>query len=254
MKIEVLVSTMNQKDISSLISKMNIQTDAVVINQCDRNGYEEIEYKGNKIRVFNCQERGLSKSRNRAIKESKADICIIADDDMTYVDNYEKIISNRYLENKKADILAFYVEDSESKKKMKKKSRIKYLNSMKLRSVQLTFRREKICTQNILFDNEFGTGTDNYMGEENIFLFDCLRKGIKIYYIPNTIAKLNDSESTWFEGYNRKYFNVKGKAYYRMTKVFYPILILQFAVRKRKLYKEEKIKLTDTIKYMFEKI
>lgn len=176
MKVEVLISTMNQEDIYSLMSKMNIQTDAVVINQCEKNGYEEIEYKGKKIRIFNCAERGLSKSRNKAIKESKADICIIADDDMTYVDNYEKLIINGYLENKVADILAFYVADSNSKNMMRKKFKINYLTSMKLKSVQLTFKRNSICEKKVFFDNDFGTGTENYMGEENIFLFDCIKK------------------------------------------------------------------------------
>lgn len=255
MKVEVLISTMNQEDIYSLMSKMNIQTDAVVINQCEKNGYEEIEYKGKKIRIFNCAERGLSKSRNKAIKESKADICIIADDDMTYVDNYEKLIINGYLENKVADILAFYVADSNSKNMMRKKFKINYLTSMKLKSVQLTFKRNSICEKKVFFDNDFGTGTENYMGEENIFLFDCIKKKIKVYYIPSTIAKLNDdSESTWFEGYNRKYFNIKGKAYYRMSKKIFPLLVLQFAIRKRNIYKKENISLFNAIKYMFEKL
>ena len=49
MKIQVLVATMHQTD-HSLPEKMNIQTDAIIINQCDRNEYEEFTYNGHTIR------------------------------------------------------------------------------------------------------------------------------------------------------------------------------------------------------------
>ena len=39
MKLEVLVTTMHQKDISKYIS-MNLQTDAVIANQADRENFE----------------------------------------------------------------------------------------------------------------------------------------------------------------------------------------------------------------------
>ncbi|CEP47881.1 Glycosyl transferase family 2 [[Clostridium] sordellii] len=87
--LEVLVSTMNQKDYS-LIKKMNIQTDALFINQCDLNQYEELKKYEKNIRIISNTERGLSKSRNQALLNAKGDICLIADDDIKYVDGYEK--------------------------------------------------------------------------------------------------------------------------------------------------------------------
>lgn len=50
--IEVLVATTNQKD-HTLLSKMNIQTDAIVANQCDRNVIENFVWKDCKIRYLN---------------------------------------------------------------------------------------------------------------------------------------------------------------------------------------------------------
>lgn len=40
LKVEVLVATMDQKD-DSLVKKMNIQTDAIIGNQCDFNRIEK---------------------------------------------------------------------------------------------------------------------------------------------------------------------------------------------------------------------
>ena len=42
MKLQVLVSCMHQQDYS-LLEKMNIQTDAIIINQCDINKFENIK-------------------------------------------------------------------------------------------------------------------------------------------------------------------------------------------------------------------
>ena len=48
MTLQVLVATMHQTD-HSLLEKMNIQSDAIVINQCDRNEIERFTYKGHNI-------------------------------------------------------------------------------------------------------------------------------------------------------------------------------------------------------------
>lgn len=249
MKVEVLISTMNQKNIKDLVKKMNIQTDALVINQCKQDSYYSFKYNEKTIQVFNSSEKGLSKSRNLALKNSKADICVIADDDMVYEDNYENIIKKQYKKNKKADIITFAIGGCNRKPLLIAK-KINYLTSMKIQSVQMTFLRKKIIDKNISFDVDFGAGAKLFMGEENIFLFDCLKNKISIYNITEKIANLLESESTWFKGFDKEYFFVKGAVYYRMTKYFYWILILQFAVRKTKKY-NNKIGLFDAIKYMF---
>ena len=51
-----------------------------------------------KIKFISCDEKGLSKSRNKAINNATGDICIIADDDVTYSDDYIEKIRQAYLE------------------------------------------------------------------------------------------------------------------------------------------------------------
>ena len=85
MRIEALVATMHQNDYSVLDS-LNIQSDAVVINQCDREGRHEFLYKNNNILWIDTKERGLSRSRNLALDNATADICIICDEDETLCD------------------------------------------------------------------------------------------------------------------------------------------------------------------------
>ena len=89
MHVQVLVSTMHQTD-HSLLDKMNIQTDAIIINQCDRNDIEEFEYKGHNIKWLSLNERGVGLSRNTALMRADADILLFADDDIVYEDGFEQ--------------------------------------------------------------------------------------------------------------------------------------------------------------------
>lgn len=56
-----------------------------------------------------------------------------------------------------------------------------------------------------------GSGTGNGGGEEIKFLFDCLKAGLVIWYVPIIIASIQDgSKSQWFKGFTRQYFFNKG--------------------------------------------
>jgi len=252
MDVQVLLSTMNATNYHSLIKSAKIKK-FVIINQITRKIKTPNEIRDGINVCLSVRERGLSRSRNKAILESQGDICMLADDDMFYVEKYETIVSKSYLKYKNADLIAFYVdnEDKKLKKPNLKEGPIGFLKSMKLSSVQITFKKKSIIDRNIMFDTRFGAGTDNLMGEENIFLYECLKKGLKIYYVPIKIATLKkDTQSSWFNGYDRNYFYAKGRVFDCMTTIFAPILIIQFAIRKYKLFKE-KMNLFAAIKYMY---
>lgn len=251
MKCEILLSTMNLNTTDELyekLNKMNINSNCLIINQVKNKS--SINFENENIRMLTYNEKGLSKSRNRAIDNSKNEICIIADDDIRYVDNYETIVSNVYKKHKDYDIIAFYVENAKPKDALIE-GNVDFLHTFKLCSVQLTFNTRKVKENNIRFDERFGTGSGIYnAGEENIFLIDCLKRKMKIYYIPIKIGTLINNDSTWFKGYNEEYFYSKGAFFYRISKIGYIVLILQFAIRKYKIYSKE-ITMKTAIKSMF---
>ncbi len=240
MKLEVLISTMNQSDYS-LIEKMNISSNAVVINQCNHNSQVEVQQNTYKIKWLNRFERGLSKSRNIAIKNSEADICMISDDDLIYVDDYSEKVKTQFQKYPDADIITFQVEGIEEKFKdyHSEMRTLNYLTSMKVASVEIAFKRESIIRNNIKFDENFGAGAQYQMGEENIFLTQCLKKSLKILYVPVKIADLHIGESSWFKGYNCEFFISKGAQFTAMSSLLSIPYILQFALRKHKLFTSE---------------
>lgn len=251
MTVEVLISTLNNFDIKNLLVKMNIKMDALIINQCDEEGSYEFLFNYNKIRVILSKERGLSKSRNLAIKNSRGKICVIADDDVIYDNDAREKIIRAYNNINDADIIAFDVPSIDISRPTRslKQGRVNFWYSMRISSFQITFKRESIIEKGILFNEIFGSGSLYPCGEENIFLAQALKKGLKIYYIKDKIAVVNHSESQWFDGYyNEKILKAKGACFYAMNPLLSNFLILQFSVRKKNLFRH--IGLLEAIKYM----
>lgn len=122
---------------------------------------------------------------------------------------------------------------------------------MRIQSIQITFKRNSIQNGLIKFKEKFGAGIKYFLGEENIFLYECLKEKKKIYYVDEKIGKVNYESSAWFKGFSKEFFCSEGAVFYVISKRFYRILILQYAIRKRKEYKNT-IKIKDAIKYMLE--
>lgn len=252
MTFQVLVSTMHQRNFD-LLKKMNIDTNAIVINQCDENEVFELEFKEKIVKWINNTDRGLSKSRNLALEQACADICIFADDDLIYIENYKNIISEEFKLNPKADVIAFKVDGIERKFKNyhSKPRKLNYITSMKVSSVEIAFKLDSVKNSGIRFNESFGAGAKYSSGEENIFLYDCLKMGLNIQYVPVKISDLHIGDSTWFKGFDREYFITKGAVFTAMSKLLSIPLIIQFALRKYKLYKTDN-SIFLGIKYMLE--
>ena len=209
MKICVLISCMYQEDFS-IIEKSNVQTDVVVINQCNNNNIQEFFFKNKQgkkcfAKVISTTEKGLSRSRNMAIQNSWGDILYMCDDDELLVDNYEDLIIDAYNQNPSKDIITFSLI-RENHKYPEKAGSIGIFQILRTSSVQTTFKRKQIIDKGVSFDEKMGSGSGNGGGEENKFLMDCRRSGLKLYYVPSIIAIVKSEDSRWFKGFNEKYF------------------------------------------------
>lgn len=240
MNLQVLVSTMHQVDYS-LLRRMNIQSDAIIINQCDRNKVQEFKHNGNDIKFMSFNERGVGLSRNSALMRAGADICLMADDDMVYVEGYRDIVLSAFKDNPDSDMIMFNVpinqQDGETKVKVKKNGRVRLYNALRYGTVNIAFKREAIFRKNIQFSLLFGGGSRYGSGEDSLFIRDALKKGLRIYSSTKVIAEIEENESTWFTGYNEKYFFDRGALFQALGgKGLSLALMVQFIIRKRNLY------------------
>lgn len=239
LKIQVLVAALN-KDCRELVKHLNIQTDAIIGNQCDCNVIDEFMFENNEICCLNFNERGTALNRNNALLRAKGDVCLFADDDMQYVDGYGKLVADAFETQKDADVMVFnLIEKNPTRYIIRKTHRVRSYNFMRYGTARIGIRVSSIRKNGIFFNVGFGGGSEHKCGEDSLFLADCLKKGLKIYAVPIFIAELTEErESTCFYGYNKKYFFDKGFLYRTMTKKYWRILCLQDFVRHYKLYKD----------------
>lgn len=233
MKLEVLMSTMNQTSFK-LVEQANIQTDAIIINQTNVHSYLETEHEGNLIRMYSYNERGIGKSRNKALMLSEADICLIADDDVKYRDDYEEIILNEFKKNSDADLIIFdffILEEDGYRPYRNKNKKLNQLNFMKHGGPKIAFRRDSIIKKNIFFSLLFGGGAKYGSGEDTLFLKECLSSGLKVYETETNIGEIDNRDSTWFAGYNEKYFYDKGALYKALHPRLWFLMCVQHLVR-----------------------
>ncbi|MCR5302854.1 MAG: glycosyltransferase family 2 protein [Lachnospiraceae bacterium] len=250
---EVLLSAMFLED-ENYIDTLNIHTDCVVINQCDEEEEREIfrdTPKGRmRISYVMTRERGLSKSRNMAISKALGPVCILCDNDVEYVKDYDRIVNDAFTDHPDADVLVFFVKRPERNVPVFGSARkMGYLSVLKIFSPEVAFRKEKI--KDLEFNELFGAGARFFMGEENLFLYECLKRHLKIIYIPEMIASVRQTQSTWFKGYDKEFFVSRGANYAAMSKRFSSLLIFQYAFRKRGLYKDN-MTVREALREMFE--
>lgn len=248
MNLEVLISCMNQHDMK-IAEMTGIQTDTLIINQCPqtetlneiRSDQKTAGVKNQahvNIRMLDTSTRGLAKSRNLAIQHAVGDVCLLCDDDEQLDSSYEETILKAYEVLSDADIICFRISNQPSRLKQETQRLTKW-TAMRIASWQITFRREAILKSGIRFDEDMGAGTGNGGGEEVKFLRDCIRAGLKAYYVPKSIGTVAQTESTWFKGFDRDFFYKRGITNRYMLGL--PVSILYaayYTLVKRDLYKE----------------
>lgn len=236
MTVEVLVSAMHQAGME-LAEKMNLQTDAVIVNQCEQFAFETFLYKGATIRQFSCAERGVGLSRNTALMRGRGDILLFSDEDIRYVDGYEKIILDAFDANPDADGMTFNVTVDPRRKTYENtaEGRIRFYNYGRYPTYALAVKREAIRRAGVCFSLLFGGGASYSNGEDSLFFHDCLKKGLHLYTSPKKIGAEEYRESTWFTGYHEKFFFDRGVLYpYLYGCMAYP-MALRFLLSKRKV-------------------
>ncbi len=252
MKIQVLVAAMHQND-ESLVKKMNICTDAVIGNQCDRCTDEEYTFEGYKAVYYNRTDRGVGLNRNTALLHSSGDILLFADEDVVYCDGYDKIIQRAFEELPKADAIIFNINTvgaDVGRRKNTKIKRVRIYNALNYNTPRIAVRAKSIKRSNIVFHTCFGGGTMYNAGEDTLFITSMLKNHLRIYTYPVCIADEYQYESTWFKGYDRKFLHDKGVLFAAISKKWAKPLCLQALVRHKEMYKQCNLSFTEAYKLM----
>lgn len=127
--------------------------------------------------------------------------------------------------------------------------RVRQYNCGRYPAYSFAVRTEKMHRKNLTFSLLFGGGAKYSNGEDSLFIRDCIRSGMKVYRVPVTIGKEVPRPSTWFHGYDEKFFFDRGVLY----RYLYGCLQKPFALRfliKNKAKMCERIPLREAYRLM----
>lgn len=210
LKLEILLSTMNRNSLDFLVNLFPNSSyqnyNILIINQTTKDCLLESKYSN--IRVINSFSKGLSKSRNLAIKNAKAQICLIADDDVIYHTNFDAIVAESFKTNTDADVITFKMKDHDGKDfKAYTESKWHDTKSANLvNSVVIAFKLKPIRANKLYFNINFGLGSLFETADEYIFLRDCLKAGLKLWFQSEYLLSHDYNSSGKASGSNRLVF------------------------------------------------
>ncbi len=216
---EILCATMNQTDFSK-IKEMNIKSNVVFANQAGRNEFSQIEFGGKTAKMVTTDTIGVGKNRNLSLIHASGDICLFADDDVRYSDDAEEKILKEFENHPDADVIIFHFESTNHDRtdtrynKTKKRSRF---SKAPWGCYRIAFKLDSIKKCNIWFTTLFGGGCIFPSGEDSMLLSDMKKNGMVLYTSKETIGTVSHQTSTWFTGYDEKFFYAKG-VYYQATR------------------------------------
>jgi glycosyltransferase involved in cell wall biosynthesis len=205
LKINVLISTLNNgiERVCQVLQNSKPGISYIIIHQYTTENPQEIPktLQREDVKIIQIQGRGLSLSRNEAIKVADGDIAIIADDDVEYMEDSFDVVKTVFEENEHADIICFKIKtlagEPEYKEYFTAPTEIKSKFPHHPSSIEIAFRIKRLKEKQINFDHRLGLGccTVVQSGEEQAFLLDCLKNRLRIFYEPRYIV-VHPYEST----------------------------------------------------------
>jgi hypothetical protein len=143
---------------------------------------------------------GLAKSRNAALERAAGEVVLLADDDVAHLPGAFAAVRRFFATHPEATLLVGRSLDAEGALRRRGWSRPRRLsrwNSGRAASHEMAFRRAPVLAAGIRFDEAFGVGagTPDFLGEEYIFIADCLAAGLVGWHAPLRVT-VHPGEST----------------------------------------------------------
>ena len=134
--------------------------------------------------------KGLARSRNIALEHATADLLVITDDDNRYDTAAIELIRNAFEKHPMAGLIQFQALSMEGKP-LRNYPAFPYAYETRPRgtyfcSVELVMRRKANLPR---FDERFGLGAELGCGEEEVFVHEAVKRGVKMIYVPQPLVR-----------------------------------------------------------------
>ena len=241
-EVELLVACMNRREPPPVLARFASGAERpalLVINQCtDIDPPAELALPG--VRMVSVRERGLSRSRNRALALARGKLLAFCDEDLEYLPESLAVLRRGFAAHPRAAIVTFQFRARETGKPWKRYAPRPLehgpLSVASVSTVEIALRRAQ--AGHLRFDERFGLGAELASGEENIWLIDALREGLRVGYYPEPLCDhpgLSTGHRPWSEADAR----AKGALLRRMYPTAWPAMVGGFCVLKYPRYRAQ---------------
>ena len=187
------------------------------------------------VRVVRLDTTGLSRSRNAALDAARGAVVLIADDDVAHMPGAYDAIRRAFAADPDLAVLAgrsFVPGGAPRKPGGARGHALTRFNSGRLSSHEIAYRAGPVRAAGVRFDERFGAGagTATFLGEEYIFVADCLAAGLKGRYAPIPVS-VHPAESSGFVWAGRAAARARAGVIGRVFGVQAPLMRLAFAAR-----------------------
>ena len=151
---------------------------------------------------------------------------------LVFNDGYENDVISEFEKHPEAEAIKFNIHDLSETRKISMR-RIEHFEKATHRNMSssgvcgLAVKTEILKKYNFHFHENFGSGTENFCGEDTIFIMEMLDKKVRFYRSPLDIAGIDQTVSSWFQGHNARYFTTCGM----VLGTIYPILSYLLIIR-----------------------
>ncbi|MGF7482752.1 glycosyltransferase family A protein [Providencia sp. SP181] len=200
MKLDMLYST-HEDRIHSLIEKLplsNSCVNIVIVHQMNINSnydyiMEPLLKERSDIKYYKSFTKGVTKSRNIALKNATGDIVLFCDDDVIYRKDIQKIIIEQYRINPEIGFITFaYSNQTDMQNAAKKFHSSSFKHNLKtilkVGTIEVTARREPIIKNKVCFPEDMGAGATYFLCDEPVFLSKLLKNSMNGIYKPLIIG------------------------------------------------------------------
>jgi len=179
------------------------------------------------------EDKGVAKSRNLVLYQVKTKYLLFADDDISFISKgIESAIS--YLEaNPNCDLVLAQAMSTTGvlrKNYPKKEVKLTRFNSAKAGTIEMIVRVDSARSKGVVFDENFGAGAENYLGDEYIFITDLLKAGGSATFLPITIA-IHPEDSSGSRWGTEPDLRTRARVFQRVFGAFAPIIRTGFYIR-----------------------
>ncbi len=144
------------------------------------------------VKVIFSNSKGSSVNRNILLREASAPYCLTADDDLDFIPDGIEMIIRLFDKSPELSVIALQYINSDGKTEKNYPSQPFSLSHPPkgyfISCVELAFRRTRIIERMIFFNENFGVNCIYPCGEEDLWLHDILKSGLKGEFHPLTIA------------------------------------------------------------------